>query len=365
MITNTRKLLLIFASLLFLSVQVFSKTFIDVNEFNFPHETKKGIRVCVFNTKTQKYVSIDYFPYPSSTIDRSQDGPLSKPYYGATIYYDGNITVPSTFNPDADGYVVRTGVATGSITFGTKKEGQILKPDPAIQPGSYILEELNKFISPTLGPSFPAYFFKKGEAKPVATVFFAQLSQDKKDNRDERGKIGELATEYTMIGYGYNKLPSQNSRNHGLDGVFTDGSDEPELFLTETKCDGNVETTYSGTAAKKIQKDFLNETIIAKRLGGIPEDYLDTRYIVEDFIADNPDKIFKFAHRIKPNGEGQCIVTRFDKSAYTHATLSASNNHWVIILKSEEFFFKTEEDYIKGFVKSISPEGITFLKTIY
>ena len=264
------------------SSQVYSLTFIDVKAFKFKQEQKQGIRVSVFDTKTQKYIYIGYFHQPTTTEDRKSLAPLSKNYFPdvikeLTIYYDGNIIIPANFNPDANGYIVRTRVSEESII--TVSNTQITEsiyynPPIATTAGATIREELNTFAgSENIGDNFIVNFYvtDSNSSKNLGTSFH-DITSNTKENDDERRDIGESATKYTMIGYGYIPLASQTIQNNGLDGVFIrDGdSDNQELFLTEAKCHGKYEKLkkypYYGAAAKTIMKKELGDEKITEKL---------------------------------------------------------------------------------------------------
>lgn len=335
MISNLIKPLAISLLLLF-STQVFSVTFINVDEFYFSHEEKLGLRVSIFDTKQQKYISIDYFQkliVNSDETSRTLSGPLPKIYFnGLIVDYDGNIAIPTDFNPnDPTGWIVRTRYHDGKITFKTKSYKMLRSAAKEIKTGTYISQKLNAFTSPSLRPLFNTSFFVEG-SESEEKKNFSCLSSNRKDNNDERGRIGELATECTMIGYGYNKLSSQDTSNHGLDGVFTDNSDTPELFLTESKCRDESVT------AEAILDTELKETTIAERISKAPDE--DTSAVVQDFIDHKHQKIFKFAHRIKPNGECQCCVRPY--------------RPWGITLRGIEYFFGSEAQYVQTFLASLS-----------
>jgi hypothetical protein len=128
------------------------------------------------------------------------------------------------------------------------------------------------------------------------------------------GIIGETITELTMLSFGYDQLGSKYEDNHGIDGVFIDRSDEPECFITESKC------WSKSQAAATTMKNYLSENDIYQRIQtGISKasNIKKSMDFVEDFILDNPKSVFKFAHRTNLSGESQGALSLLDHDEYS------------------------------------------------
>jgi len=164
---------------------------------------------------------------------------------------------------------------------------------------------LNTFNSGDLTPAFMAAF---NDTRGKTENPLSALVSDKSANSNEPWRLGELATEMTMIGFGYRLIPSANASNQGFDGVYVDSTDQ-HLFLTESKCrqEKKSVTTY--------MKENLDEGTFHGRLQSMPL-LNPARQTIEQFLKFAPQSIFKFVHRIKPNGIAQCCVERFDFFAY-------------------------------------------------
>lgn len=276
---------------------------IDVDHYYHENDikkgVKKGVRVSVFDTDKQKYESIRYYAAASSSKDRFPTGSIAGDPYkdttiNLTISWDGTITVPDGVS--TKGYIFR---ALGKIVHTPKID---------IRPGQYILESLMKYSKQqNNGSDFTASYYKQDGTKEKDCTF-SNLNPNQEKNRDERGVIGELATTLTMLSFGYKKLPSQNGSKHGFDGVFIDDSEEPELFLTESKCWNKKET------AKTTLKDSLSHQKINDRV--TKTTMADTKKTLENFLMDKKKKCFLFVHRIKNDGSAQCEVQEFDHAAY-------------------------------------------------
>ncbi|MBT5390475.1 MAG: hypothetical protein HOK20_06040 [Alphaproteobacteria bacterium] len=190
-------------------------------------------------------------------------------------------------------------------------------------PSDYISKQMNSFSKRCpAGNDFEVEFVtgKSHESQPLSNI-----SADQSENNDERGRIGELLTELTMLSFGYWGHYSKYGTNNGFDGVFIDNSDDPELFLTESKCKERTD------GVDVIMRDNLSENRIFEVVNSMTEGahpkleigvlsaLRKTGKNVSAFITDTPEKIFKFSHRIKPDGTAQCLVHPFSLEEYTKA----------------------------------------------
>jgi len=355
MVKRILKFVIIFV-LLISSSQAFSVIFIDVSEFNFPKLQQSGIRVCIFDTQEQKYVYIGYFQLPSSTASRRPDGPVPNisisPYDVLTIRYNGNIEIPDNFNPNPYGYIVRTRIDGGTITYG--KNGVVnpyMNPPIVVKSVEFIQDELKKIEGKKVSTgSVPVY---NGGLEPwhigLRDLNITSIKNSK--GRSEKEILGELATEYTMFGYGYIAFQSQNGSSNGLDGVFASTEnptpDKDTLFFTESKCQ-NTEVS-----ANVIMRDYLSDEKISRRIEIIPVSS-KARDIVQNFIATNGSRIFKFAHRVKPDGHCQCLVLPYQKQDTSEATATTSCLPSMVLSSSQ---YDSQNTSLSSDEHNISIEG--------
>lgn len=309
---------------------------IDIDNFKFPKAQVKGVRCVSFDTDTQEYKRLDYFVQPTPANFEST-------FLGIMFDSDCNINVSATF--ELENFIIKT---KGKITIddldsesspewviqkvtdftnkGDKVERNLLSHGKIkMRRGSFIMKTLNKKAGKRKGSQeFKATFHKSREEEKKP---FSLLSSDSTDNKDERGILGELATHLTMLSFGYDSHYSKYGTNNGFDGVFLDDSREPELFITESKCkeraDGVEIILRDGlsekTTVSKLHHIF-NDT--HKALSDEAKDLLqNTGRLIKDYISKSPNRIFKFAHRIKPDGTCQCLVDKFDLKEYNAALL--------------------------------------------
>lgn len=369
--TRVIKSLITSVALLFLSSTVFSAIFIDVSEFKFPVKKKQddkelpgsGIRVCVFDTQKQEYISICYFQQPYESSNRKlQKKELPYCFYdGLTIQYNGNVVVLNNFDPDSTyGYIVRTLVPNGVITSEGKKlsADEILRNVKEVEKsGNDIYEALKSFEKGgRIKKNFKANFFTGTSKEPIRTAAFFELTETGRKNNEERRNIGEFATEYTMLGYGYTKFISQSGSDTGFDGVFIKGK---EMFLTESKCHGQYipkkKYPYYGASAEAIMKKCLNKDGIKEKMESLP---MNTREKVRKIMYDSDSKIFKFAHRIKPDGTCQCLVEVFDGQKNKVKKFSSSLDSTKCIKCENDSLEKVMDDLAKRFGDQYSLEDM-------
>lgn len=309
---------------------LFSMICIDVDDFSFPSSQHKGVRVSIFNTDTQAFDAIEYHSPPSTSSTRSDflknPVPLNHQCAGLKVNYNKNIEVSTTFDPNQ--YILRT---TGHIivpqnwtlTPYSLSPYTLLHKNITSRAPEEAIEKLRNFTDSTSNPPFNVwsqYGFKT----------FANISSNTTENSNERGIIGELATTLTMMSFGYfTKYPSQNGSNQGFDGVFVDFNSD-YLILTESKCRAESET------AKKYLEKEMNEKEVHSKISRLALIYPTTKQLIEEFIQNKPQNIFKFVQRIKPNGKSQWAWEPFSLEGYVNLTLSpaSSEKENVIAFKS-------------------------------
>ncbi len=295
---------------------------IDIDEFNFKSEGKKGLRITVFDTDLQEYEYIDYYQYPSFSEDRRTKTKLKFNYHKLKIFYDGTVEVPTNF--DLSNYIIRSFKEFKYLDEDSPKEEweeyqqddrEVLHTAIDIKTGNFILETLNRFKSGAKNPSFKVFFYQT-DGTEIQKSFSNICSGKEKENRDERGRLGELATDLTFMSFGYYKHPSQNESNQGFDGVFVDKSENPELFLTESKC------RNQSLAAKKILRECLFENAIYTKLQKMSQKQTQTKKRITEFLNKAPQKIFKVGYRLKINGKAQCKIEKFNNDVYQNILLA-------------------------------------------
>jgi len=297
----------LFVALLCLSFQAQAATFVDLNEVTFSEnkQQKKILRLVLFDIENQEYSHISYYNL-SSGIALSpapkRQLPLDPKFAGIKVFHDGTNGIIEVNGEQKDRYITRVpGVMIqGTITPRTSEE---------------IRGMLSSFTGSAQTTPFKAttYVLKGDKDKEKQFIAedereFTELSSDKNANSIERGVLGELATEMTMTSFGCTRYLSQNASNHGLDGVYT--TSDRHLFLTESKCH------EARKSAEAFMGEDLNEGRIYGKLQAIVDPYLDTKALIEDFIAKTPQSIFKIVHRIKPNGKSQYCIQPFDLFLY-------------------------------------------------
>lgn len=181
--------------------------------------------------------------------------------------------------------------------------------------GSDILPKLNKHNKQMKAkPDFiVSVYMKTGiESRTLST-----LLSDLKEQSNEKGYLGELASDLTMLSFGYSKYSSKYGTDNGFDGIFKSPANDLDLFISESKC------RNQSLSAKKIAEKELSEAAIKRKISTIrasdkrPIENQDrlalfkTLGIIEQFINSYPERIFKFAHRIKSDGNAECLVQLF------------------------------------------------------
>jgi hypothetical protein len=280
--------------------------FIDVDEFNFVKGGQKaGLRVCVFDTKTQKYDYIGYYTFPT-TASRRPSGVLLENFYdlGLEVDFNGNVEIKSSL----ENVIVRTKGEfqefPKSLTFIKDDQTRNLAflSLRSLSPNK-IGKFLNSFKKGKYGKSDFQVSFYSYPTWTREKKSFGTLSQDGYENNQERKIIGELATRVAFFSCGYfHKFSTQDGSNQGIDGIYAKRNKNNELaalFLTEYKCQDN------SPSPKKIMKSQLNESILNDNIGRLES---SQRSIVLDFIDQKPDLVFKGAHRILIDGTSEWLV---------------------------------------------------------
>ncbi len=276
--------------------------FIDVDEFSFEGGAK-GIRVVFYDTDQQKYLYAGYHKPNSSSKSRRNETELMCNHKGFSFLLSGKVVPPSNFNQNE--HIICT---IGPIEFTDEHarpmivgEKQILSPVSSAGQGEKIFNTLKSITSNILSPVF--YVDINGEKRD-----FKSIISDPNKNSQERRNLGELATNMTMVAFGYKKLSSQNNSDQNFDGVYVSNFGEGWLFLTESKCWANKKS------AESFWKEDLHESEISRKVKQL--EFPETKRVLETFIERAPDRICSFVHRIKPNGESQFYVRRMDVNLY-------------------------------------------------
>jgi len=264
-----------------------SYIFIDVDECTLP--SGRGIRIAAFDTEDQKFDFVNYHPSPNP----EQEGWMAQDMLGILYTHSGNVSLPQMF--DLKKFIIRTR-------------------------GSFLNEEIRPYITLVDGKHFFKHKVQGIKQYPLsAEKIYSKLQgfsitpkgnlqviingvvgteEQIPGNRDvrgkEKGRLGELATEMTFLSFGYSRLPSQNSSNHGLDGVYVDNIRKPlNLFLTETKY------RSESKSAEAYMRDDLNEEEICRKM---EKAHPETQRVIKSFgaVLDNTEKCYKGTYEKEP-----------------------------------------------------------------
>ncbi len=305
--------------------------FIDIDKFDFLEENRRGIRVVSFDTNYQKYNYIGYLDYSfvsGKGLTQEEWLPWPNDEYQSSPFWissKGNICIQKTFNPTK--YFLRT--YANIINVENQPQGNIFQINgvtktilaPVIAPshGNTVCSYLSSFSSDVSTPSFTCV-----SGFPNSPRFFSEIvtvpegnpkyEAAQKASQRERGKLGELVTEMTMLSFGYMPLPSKNSSDQGFNGVWADSAKEPtSLFLCQSNCQQQKKS------AEAYMNEDLNDEEIARKLKERTPP--QTRTIIECFMREKPDSLYRLAQRLKKNGQVQSCTKKFDLYSYRHSTI--------------------------------------------
>lgn len=297
--------------------------FIDIDHFHFLEENRRGIRTIAFDTEKQKYDYIGYFDYsfqsgqghineewvPWLRDERDQLIPFQ-------ISSRGNICIQQPTEYIINQYYIRTcglivDMQCGRQGDSTRFLGKTVLTS-VIQPknGDELFLFLTNFNSDVSFPPFICFSGFSGTQR----VFSEIVAGSEEASRRTRAAFGELATEMTMLSFGYHGISSKNASDQGFDGVWIDSMTIPKfLFLSESKCQNQKKS------AEAYMKDELSdEEVSRKLLERTPE---QTKRVIEWFINEQPNQLYKLVHRLKKNGQMQNCLKRFDPYSYQLATV--------------------------------------------
>ncbi|MBP6952655.1 MAG: hypothetical protein KA112_04950 [Alphaproteobacteria bacterium] len=321
--------------------------FIDVDDFRFPNDqnaginSNSGIRIAVFDTDQQKYNKISYY----KTLGRESPRELDFQEEGITVFSDGTVILLKNFKKET---IIRS---VNNIFY--KREGKTDFPEQwenqfwtwfnavdekqqekkvlhnGIQVkqardvvGILSTEKYHKYKT-----DFEAdYYDRKAHAEKWT---FSQLSKfkHKHSKGGELGYLGELSVEMTMISFGYfNKLPSQNASNQGIDGVYTTAIEEGEMILTESKGQGSG---IKQNSPKVVLNKALKESDLYKEIESMGKDtgrhnhpiFSETAEIIKKFINECSGRknVFNLGHVLRVDGYCQYYGKEFDTFVYEKA----------------------------------------------
>lgn len=251
--------------------------FLDINETR-----EYGLRCVRYDLKNQKYLSIQY----GVELSEIKEG-------DKVLLLINKAVDPITIKGNLQGHIFRTSKKAVIVNDKGEKLGEL--PIGECYWGHKEDFPSKEEILSTLGK-----FDKKcpeGEGLPLK-----ELNIKTKD----AGSLGELATELTMISFGYKKIPSVNESNQGFDGVYERKSDKT-LFLTESKC-------RDSSTAKKYMRYELSDEVIYKRLKDYS--YSQSTNLIRKFIRKNPQNIFKLVQCVRENGTSNFCLEKFDIHFY-------------------------------------------------
>ncbi len=342
MSTKIKLLNLFFISFFYFSSLIDAHKFIDVDDFRFPNTSNSGIRIAVFDTDQQKYNKISYYKTSLREVPRALD--FQEP--GITIWSNGRVILSENLT---EGPVIIRSTnnifyqSEGNTDFpeqweykpwiwfnavdGKKEERKILHNGIEIKPAKDIINILSTEGNHKYKSNFEANYYEGKNLQNTWT--FSQLSQFKHKHArgGELGYLGELSVEMTMISFGYfNKLPSQNGSNQGIDGIYTTAIDEGEMILTESKGQGS---RVKQNSPEVIFNKALKESDLYKEIENMGKDtgrhnnpiFLETATIVKRFISKCLERknVFKLGHALRVDGYCQYYGKEFDTFVYEKA----------------------------------------------
>jgi hypothetical protein len=160
---------------------------------------------------------------------------------------------------------------------------------------------------------------------------FASIFNTPADNNYERGVLGELATELTMLSFQYYYNNAKMEYNHGFDGVYIDKSDKPEIFITESKC-----RSESKSAATYL-KEQLSMHNIYTTLTKMSNSRIKSLKTLSENITINVqnNNAYAMVHRILDDGRASCVFHNLMYNEWLCTKLS--------ILSSEQ----DDEEYLE------------------
>ena len=204
-----------------------------------------------------------------------------------------------------------------------------------INPGKTLrgisVEEKKNLLSPSKDFKIKLYYdkFSTGERFGLEDIFKKEEKESKYSlHSNFLGYIGELATEYMMIGHKYtSSFPCREKYNSnnvidvnapGFDGVFSDGD---SVFLTESR--SRLRSQRVSEMFKEVFYDRWAEIKDKNKLDKMPKiklgecgifDNID-KFNMEDTVLsfvkkfkDKPDKLFMLASRFNKYGYGEVYV---------------------------------------------------------
>jgi len=278
----------------------------------------KNLRIIHYNIKRQKLLGVYDL---TSDSDEALEKKLRKlDFSDIDISADGDITLQETF--ESSQMIIRTTGEIDSTEIDDEQESyrlfDIRKHDRKYDKRYKHLYRTKEITSAeTVCELLHSSCRLSSEAAYPVTIFpdTSKVDRTLENIGDTHlGPIGETVTELTMLSFGYDQLCSKYEGNHGLDGVFIDRSDEPECFITESKC------WCKSEAATTTMTNYLSENDIYKRIQtGITKgrNIKKSMSFVEDFILYNPKSVFKFAHRTNLSGKSQGALSLLDHDEYS------------------------------------------------
>lgn len=317
---GVRKLAMAAVFIFFFCVQAFAVVFIDVSPFQWL-PTQKGLRVFVFDVHQQCLKEVRY--YFEDTAARRKETPSSWRYEDVCeIFSDGTVRLLKEIDPKD--YIIRTFYKLKTAQ-GIFLESSCTPSYPDTYDGPTLSKLIMK-VSPTRGTqkALPFCLLHKKQNTVEPRLLSHICPENLTANSQERGILGEIATELTFTAFNYERLPCQNKSNKGLDGAFF-YPQQKWLFLTESKC-----REESKTAANYLKTE-LSENRIRERLNALPAT-APQRKTIEAFLEEHPHQVFKLVQRLLPNGQIQSAIASFDSSLY-QGQLNPEKAFWAELTK--------------------------------
>ncbi|MBA4249231.1 MAG: hypothetical protein C0432_00720 [Candidatus Puniceispirillum sp.] len=308
---------------LLLKINALSLIFVDIDVVR--HENKDLIRFVEYDTGHHRFQSIRYYQLENDTEVRYE--------LGSSVVLDcikrkRNFEISFT-NINFDTNAVR--IHSNNIS----EEG-LVYPKTIQKHHHYVGENLlfwkdnsgvktAKIIMKRVSRSYGAYqkfkieLLRDDKNEKHLKKFikdFSTIFNNQKANNDERGILGELATELSMLSFQYYCNDAKMGNNHGFDGVYIDDSDDPEIFITESKC------RSESKSASAYLKDQLSLNQIDDQLSKMSKHQALKVLSKQIQKATSKGKVFKLVHRILEGGNSQFAAQEITKKDWLVMRLS-------------------------------------------
>ncbi len=297
-----------------LKINALCLIFVDIDVVR--NENKDLIRFVEYDTGHHRFQSIRYYQLENDTeVHYALGNNVVLDFIKRKRNFEINI---ANINFDTHALSIHTdNIQEGDLIFPKKIQknrhyvGNYLlfwKDDSGVKTAKSIMKQVSKSYSSY--QKFKIELLRDEQNEKYLKKFtkdFSTIFNNQKANNDERGVLGELATELSMLSFQYYLNDAKMGNNHGFDGIYIDESDDPEIFITESKCRSE---SKSASAYLKEQlslnqiDDQLSKMEKHKSLKGLSKQIQ---------MATVKEKVFKLVHRILEKGNSEFAVQHVTK----------------------------------------------------